>query len=289
MICRKCGASLPDNAIRCSQCGIKVNMVCPECKTLNQFGTKFCNNCGFELIKICPECGSANVYSALECRKCHVSFIREEKTADNNLKQAEGQPEIVRPISCSFNENAYSQTEDTVLPLHNEENDIILNSVNEKEAVNENLLTGLMVDDSIRIQKIEKNPAVEDKVTQDNTTGEGIPVADEINVENDITNDKTDLTNKTDNQDEEADFSNVEKTDAYYENIDDFEEQANKNSTLTEDEDIIPDNLEVEPLEESVDVSVQKSIEEENEDVEEEVNEINYDDIEILNLSILTE
>ena len=286
MICRKCGASLPDNAIRCSQCGIKVNMVCPECKTLNQFGTKFCNNCGFELIKICPECGSANVYSALECRKCHVSFIREEKTADNNLKQAEGQPEIVRPISCSFNENAYSQTEDTVLPLHNEENDIILNSVNEKEAVDENLLTGLMVDDSIRIQKIEKNPAVEDKVTQDNTTGEGIPVADEINVENDITNDKTDLTNKTDNQDEEADFSSVEKTDAYYENIDDFEEQTNKNSTLTEDEDIIPDNLEVEPLEESVDVSVQKSIEEENEDVEEEVNEINYDDIEIQKESV---
>ena len=84
MICHKCGAKLPDNAIRCNKCGIKVNMVCPECKTLNRFGSHTCYNCGFELIKKCDKCGSSNIYSALECRKCHAEFNNNEK---ENLKE----------------------------------------------------------------------------------------------------------------------------------------------------------------------------------------------------------
>lgn len=100
MICRKCGAELPDNVIRCNNCGIKVNMHCPKCGTLNIFGTKHCKNCGFELIKICPYCGSSNVYSAEECRKCHMSFdIQKENNENNEIKKKNEESEIVRPFS----------------------------------------------------------------------------------------------------------------------------------------------------------------------------------------------
>ncbi len=86
MICRRCGAELPDNAIRCSNCGIKVNMYCPECRTINSFGSKSCKNCGFELLKPCPVCGSLNIYSATECRKCHTSLEKYQPLSKDNLK-----------------------------------------------------------------------------------------------------------------------------------------------------------------------------------------------------------
>lgn len=97
MICRKCGAILPDNSIRCSNCGIKVNIVCPECKTLSPFGERYCCNCGFELIKICPSCSCANIYSATQCRKCKTPLIEENKTSNqqkvNNLQDISHQKE----------------------------------------------------------------------------------------------------------------------------------------------------------------------------------------------------
>ena len=40
MICRKCGAEIPDNSIRCNNCKVRVNMYCPNCHTLNLFGKK---------------------------------------------------------------------------------------------------------------------------------------------------------------------------------------------------------------------------------------------------------
>lgn len=114
MICRKCGAILPDNAIRCSNCGIKVNMVCPECKTLNPFGTKHCKKCGFELIKTCPECNCSNIYSASECRKCKTPFLKKEP---NSIEL-----DIVRPISCSSPSNyTPGLDEQIVTPLHQDE------------------------------------------------------------------------------------------------------------------------------------------------------------------------
>ncbi len=99
MICRKCGAEIPDNALRCEHCGIKVNMYCPECNTLNPFGAKNCKKCGFELIKTCPECNASNLYSANECRKCHYSFdiinvVEEDAQVKEDLS-------IVRPFTSS--------------------------------------------------------------------------------------------------------------------------------------------------------------------------------------------
>lgn len=112
MICRKCGTILPDNSIRCTNCGIKVNIVCPQCKTLTPFGEKHCINCGFEFIKICPSCHSSNIYSATECRKCKTPFSQTEKTViteketavQNEIKSIltennEIAIEVVEPIS----------------------------------------------------------------------------------------------------------------------------------------------------------------------------------------------
>ncbi len=100
MICRKCGTELPDNVIRCSNCGIKVNMHCLKCGTLNAFGTKTCKNCGFELIKICSYCNSSNMYSAEECRKCHMPFEQnKEDIEEKEIKNSSSEPEIVRPFS----------------------------------------------------------------------------------------------------------------------------------------------------------------------------------------------
>ncbi len=112
MKCHKCGAFLPDNSIRCSNCGIKVNMYCPECKTLNPFGTKFCTNCGHVLIKICPNCHSANIYSAKECRKCKTPFT------DSEIK-------VVNPISASISNQV--DNENIVNPIFQEEKPVTNN------------------------------------------------------------------------------------------------------------------------------------------------------------------
>lgn len=128
MICRRCGADIPDNSIRCSHCGIKVNMRCPECKTLNPFGVKNCKSCGFELLKSCPSCNALNVYSAQECRKCHTPFVSskaEEIVQETNKEKVEQKKtsdfEIVRSFSSphsSFNNVSYEETSN----INNEEN-----------------------------------------------------------------------------------------------------------------------------------------------------------------------
>ncbi len=108
MICRRCGTELPDNAIRCSNCGIKVNMYCPECKTINAFGTKSCKNCGFELLKSCPVCNTLNIYSALECRKCHTPLEKYRASAKEPSKD-DSEIEVVRPFSSQ--QSTYLKTD----------------------------------------------------------------------------------------------------------------------------------------------------------------------------------
>ena len=98
MKCRKCGSEIPDESIRCSNCGIKVNMYCPECKTLNPFGTKVCKSCGLELLKTCPQCGANNLYSSKECRKCKAS-LEEQKEQENVAETEVIDSDIVRPFS----------------------------------------------------------------------------------------------------------------------------------------------------------------------------------------------
>ncbi len=102
MICRKCGAEILDNSIRCSNCGIKVNMYCPGCHTLNHFGEKHCVNCGSELLLYCSVCGSTNIYYAENCRKCHSPLVKGAKPKLENNKDIE----VVE--SFSSEESAYS-------------------------------------------------------------------------------------------------------------------------------------------------------------------------------------
>ena len=127
MFCRKCGAEIPDESIRCSSCGVKVNMHCPKCKTLNSFGTKTCKNCGFELLKVCSDCGASNLYSAKECRKCKKSFIQEEKKEECEALQDNVEQDIVR---------SFSSTDPAFIPI-------------EESDVNENLSSKKTNSDSI--------------------------------------------------------------------------------------------------------------------------------------------
>lgn len=125
MICPKCRTELPDNILKCSNCGIRVNIICPDCKTYNKLGTINCVNCKKELVKICPQCKSNNLPNAQECRKCHYVFKSpseltevenliqnnetntEEKNdiSESNIQQ---EIEIVKPFS-SFDYNQNTQ------------------------------------------------------------------------------------------------------------------------------------------------------------------------------------
>ncbi len=123
MKCRKCGSEIPDESIRCANCGIKVNMYCPDCKTLNPFGSKVCKSCGLELIKTCPECGANNLYSAKECRKCNHSFV-----------DIEIEEKIVAPESKEFDVvRSFSSTEQAFIPVYENEKNSEETENNEKE------------------------------------------------------------------------------------------------------------------------------------------------------------
>ncbi|MBR1942957.1 hypothetical protein IJ843_04410 [bacterium] len=118
MICRKCGAEILDNSIRCSNCGIKVNMYCPKCRTLNAFGEKYCVNCGTELLLYCSVCGTTNIYYATDCRKCHSPLIKSAKPQTQENKDVE----VVE--SFSADESAYSSenNEPAIKVTHDNEN-----------------------------------------------------------------------------------------------------------------------------------------------------------------------
>ncbi len=85
MQCIKCKKEIPDDSLRCPHCGIKVNMYCPECNTLNRFGSKYCSECGSELLKVCLKCGSNNLYYAENCRKCGAPLSAYIQQNDDNV------------------------------------------------------------------------------------------------------------------------------------------------------------------------------------------------------------
>ena len=74
--CTKCGATLPENAKFCLECGEKVvpaipdNMIiCPKCGNTVTKG-KFCSECGHKFITTCPKCGKEIVSGAKFCLEC---------------------------------------------------------------------------------------------------------------------------------------------------------------------------------------------------------------------------
>jgi len=74
MFCTNCGASLPDHARFCNQCGLPVQVlpprVCLSCgASLNQ-GEEACGACGARH-RPCPQCGRLLAESALGCAGCY--------------------------------------------------------------------------------------------------------------------------------------------------------------------------------------------------------------------------
>jgi membrane protease subunit (stomatin/prohibitin family) len=74
--CVKCGATLPQNAKFCLECGEKVlppvpssMIVCPECGNTIAKG-KFCPECGHKFITACPKCGAEVTSGAKFCLEC---------------------------------------------------------------------------------------------------------------------------------------------------------------------------------------------------------------------------
>ena len=80
--CPKCKSTVKEQDIRCSNCNMRLKVICPTCGEANDFGVQTCSNCGELLIKYCPKCSSANLPNASECRKCGTLFaeFEEEKT-----------------------------------------------------------------------------------------------------------------------------------------------------------------------------------------------------------------
>ncbi len=199
MKCRKCGAEIADNSIRCSSCGIKVNMVCPECKTLNSFGTFVCKTCGFELLKKCPSCNTVNSYSAEFCRKCGAELKEKVKSENQQLNQ---ESEIVNSFSSELSEAQNNYTENNIEELQNIDN---------KENLNETDVN-TQIDETSQIIKNPENKIVE-------------------NIENNIPINSVEKNNQTSNNDEILEAS-VEITPL--EEIIDYDVQESLN---TENED----------------------------------------------------
>ena len=75
-VCAGCGATLPQGAKFCLECGEKVvpaipeNMVvCPQCGHTVPKG-KFCLECGYRFVTRCPGCGQETVPGAKFCLEC---------------------------------------------------------------------------------------------------------------------------------------------------------------------------------------------------------------------------
>lgn len=71
--CAKCGATLPQNAKFCLECGERVvpadSIVCPQCGKTVAKG-KFCPECGHKFVSNCPKCGAEVPAGSKFCLQC---------------------------------------------------------------------------------------------------------------------------------------------------------------------------------------------------------------------------
>ena len=84
LICPKCKNKVDSNELRCSVCGMRLNVVCPKCGSLNNFGNTVCSECGNVLLKYCGNCGSANLSDATVCRKCNTPLENSSASVKNH-------------------------------------------------------------------------------------------------------------------------------------------------------------------------------------------------------------
>ena len=80
--CRYCGQLVPPDSQVCPLCG-KVNPLgplrCPKCRNPIEQEWKNCSNCGLVLETVCPQCGQKTFFADY-CEKCGARLvIKEEK------------------------------------------------------------------------------------------------------------------------------------------------------------------------------------------------------------------
>ena len=81
--CNSCGATLPENAKFCLECGEKVvsednnTITCPKCGKKVIKG-KFCPECGYKFVGVCPNCGKEVVTGAKFCLECGEKLYDEK-------------------------------------------------------------------------------------------------------------------------------------------------------------------------------------------------------------------
>lgn len=215
MICRRCGAEIPDNSIRCTNCGIKVNMRCPECKTLNPFGVKNCKNCGFELLKSCPSCNSLNIYLAKECRKCHTPFssfdveeYQPEKNQETIEKKKTSDFEIVRSFTSqnsTFNSVPYEEPSNITQEENIDEEAVDNSTINNQDKIFnvEEAAPSVLAEENTE-QSNEKENMIEDVLLEIENVVPIEEITDDIEIEQDSSEeDSAEMQNQQSNQDDE--------------------------------------------------------------------------------------
>lgn len=74
IICPRCKEQNPDDATKCTGCGLKIKVRCPGCQVLNPIGKVTCSDCGSTIVKFCENCKTANLPKQDICRKCGESL-----------------------------------------------------------------------------------------------------------------------------------------------------------------------------------------------------------------------
>jgi class 3 adenylate cyclase len=70
-------------------------MICSNCGTHNEPGTKFCDNCGSPLAAACPNCGSSNRPGAKFCATCGTALGEQLAPAIQRVEQAVAERRLV--------------------------------------------------------------------------------------------------------------------------------------------------------------------------------------------------
>ncbi len=65
MFCKNCGTNLPEDAIFCSECGIKSRDTAEECANATEEGNKF---------SLCPKCYTHNDRTSCFCKTCGTNL-----------------------------------------------------------------------------------------------------------------------------------------------------------------------------------------------------------------------
>lgn len=124
MICPKCKKQIPEKALKCTACGVKIATICKQCHAYNLIYNLDCEKCNTPLLKICPECKSVNLPNVPKCRKCKYSFLPEIKPSEpviaeevreeaeptvQVIEKEEAKKEAPETISFNYDTELYSQ------------------------------------------------------------------------------------------------------------------------------------------------------------------------------------